>query len=157
MNQPDITDKRLSRLLDFWVEKRGTRPLPERSDFDPVRLKPWLGNLALIEVGDGGQYRYRLYGTNFVFRFGVEMTGRTLDDLPPEQSATIRQDYDAVVERAWPLCRRYTSSFDIIDLNRRLDSQRLETWERLVLPLANGGRTVAMLMVAAYHIPDAPS
>ena len=157
MSRPDLKDGRLSRLYDLWAGLRGERPLPERTTFTPEILKPWLGNLMLIDVGADGQYRYRLYGTNFVFRFGVEMTGRTLDDLPPEQSATIRQDYDAVVERAWPLCRRYTSSFDIIDLNRRLDSQRLETWERLVLPLANGGRTVAMLMVAAYHIPDAPS
>ncbi len=154
MSRPDITDERLSRLYDLWVERRGMRPLPDRGDFDPVRLKPWLGNLALIEVGHDGEYRYRLYGTNFVFRFGVEMTGRTVEDLPPEQSAAIRQDYDAVVESAWPLSRRYTSGFDIIDVHRRLDSQRVETWERLVLPLANGDTRVAMLMVAAYYLPD---
>ena len=111
-----------------------------------------IGNLALIEVGEDREYRYRLYGTNFVFRFGVEMTGRTVEDLPPEQSAAIREDYDAVVDSVRPLSRRYTSRFDIIDLHRRLDSQRLETWERLVLPLANGGDAVAMLMVAAYHL-----
>ncbi len=152
MTRPDMTDARLSRLYDLWLERRGPRVLPERSDFDPVRLKPWLGNLALIEVGEDREYRYRLYGTNFVFRFGVEMTGRTVEDLPPEQSAAIREDYDAVVDSVRPLSRRYTSRFDIIDLHRRLDSQRLETWERLVLPLANGGDAVAMLMVAAYHL-----
>jgi hypothetical protein len=159
MSRPDITDEKLSQLYDLWVERRGTRLVPDRSDFDPVVLKPWLGNLALIEIGEDGQYRYRLYGTNFVFRFGVEMTGRTVEDLPPGQSEAIRRDYDAVVESVRPLSRRYTSGFDIIDLHRRLDSQRVETWERLVLPLANGGDTVAMLMVAAYdqRIEASPS
>jgi hypothetical protein len=152
MKRPEITDEKLARLYDLWVERCAGRSLPERNDFDPVQLKPWLGNLALIEVGDERRYRYRLYGTNFVFRFGVEMTGRTLDELPSEQSAAIRRDYDAVVQSGQPLSRRYTNSFDIIDMHRRLDSQRLETWERLVLPLANGGNGVAMLIVAAYQI-----
>jgi hypothetical protein len=91
-----------------------------------------------------------------VFRFGVEMTNRTVDDLPPEQAAAIRRDYDEVVTSARPLCRRYTSGFDIIDIHRRLDVQRVETWERLVLPLTNGGDRVAILMIAAYELPAVP-
>ena len=155
MSRPDFKDARLSQLYDLWTGKCGVRPLPDRTDFPPEVLKPWLGNLALIEVGEQGQYRYRLYGSNFVFRFGVEMTKRSVDDLPPEQSAAIRRDYDAVVAEAKPLARVYTSGFDIIDINRRLDSQRVETWERLVLPLTNGGSEVRLLMVAAFELPIA--
>ncbi len=153
MSRPDITHDGLARLYDLWVEKRGSRALPDRHDFGPEPLRPWLGNLVLIDVGEGRQYRYRLYGSNFVFRFGVEMTNRTVDDLPPEQAAAIRRDYDAVVASAEPLCRRYTNGFDIIDIHRRLNAQRVETWERLVLPLSNGGDGVAMLMIAAYELP----
>ena len=154
MRRPDLKDGRLSRLYDLWVELRGQRTLPERTAFTPDILKPWLGNPLLIDVGGDGQYRYRLYGSNFVYRFGVEMTKRTVDDLPPEQSAAIRRDYDAVVRDLTPLSRLYTSDFEILDVNRKIGFQRLETWERLVLPLANkGGDSVAMLMVGAYQLP----
>jgi len=155
MSRPETRDARLSQLHDLWIEKCGTRPLPDRVDFPPEALKPWLGNLALIDVGEQGQYRYRLYGSNFVFRFGVEMTKRSVDDLPPQQSAAIRRDYDTVVASGRPLARLYTSGFDVIDINRRLDSQRVETWERLVLPLSNGGSEVRMLMVAAFELTPA--
>ena len=154
MSRPDLKDGRLSRLYDLWNGLCAGRSLPERTSFTPEILKPWLGNLLLIDVGAGGQYRYRLYGSNFVYRFGVEMTKRTVDDLPPEQSAAIRGDYDAVVRALQPLSRLYTSDFEILDVNRKVGFQRLETWERLVLPLANkGGDSVAMLMVGAYQLP----
>lgn len=152
MSRPDITDARLTELYDLWVETRGGRILPRRADFPPEVLKPWLGNLILIEICEDRQYRYRLYGSAFVNRFGVEMTKRTVDDLPPEQSAVIRKDYDTVVRTGVPLSRLYTSGFDIMDINRRMDYQRTETWERLVLPLtAVGGDQVTMLMIAAYE------
>ena len=69
-------------------------------------------------------------------------------------AAAIRRDYDAVVRDLTPLSRLYTSDFEILDVNRKIGFQRLETWERLVLPLANkGGDSVAMLMVGAYQLP----
>ncbi len=127
--------------------------MPDRTEFTPEILKPWLGNLLLIDVGEDGRYRYRLYGSNFVYRFGVEMTKRTIDDLPPDQAAVIRQDYDAVVRTGLPLSRLYTSDFEILDVNRKVGFQRMETWERLVLPLADkGGSVAAMLMVGAYQL-----
>lgn len=155
MSQPETTDARLIELRDLWERKRGERAMPDRADFPPEILKPWLGNLLLIDVGDDGGYRYRLYGSNFVFRFGVEMTKRSVDDLPPEQSAVIRADYDEVVQSRQPLARRYTSGFEIIDINRRLETKRVETWERLVLPLASGGDKVTVLMVAAFELASA--
>lgn len=150
MNRPETTDARLTDLYALWDRLRGDRAMPDRADLPPELLKPWLGNLALIDVAEDGGYRYRLYGSNFVLRFGVEMTKRTVDDLPPEQSAAVKADYDAVVRSGQPLVRRYTGGFDIIDINRRLDVKRTETWERLVLPLANRGDTVALLLVAAF-------
>ncbi len=153
MSRPDLKDGRLSRLYDLWSGLCAGRSLPERTSFTPEILKPWLGNLLLIDVAADGQYRYRLYGSNFVYRFGVEMTKRTVDDLPPEQSAAIRRDYDAVVRTFLPLSRIYTSDFEILDINRKVGFKRLETWERLVLPLADkGGDRVAMLMVGAYQL-----
>jgi len=152
MSRPETADARLNDLYILWDRKRGDRVMPDRADFPPEILRPWLGNLLLIDVGDDGGYRYRLYGSAFVSRFGVEMTKRSIDDLPPEQSAVIRADYDAVVGSRQPLSRRYTSGFELVDINRRLDVKRVETWERLVLPLANGTDKVTMLMVCAFEL-----
>ena len=152
MSRLELTDSRLSQLYELWKEKRGERVVPCRADFTPEVLKPWLGNLILIEVCEDGQYRYRLYGSAFVDRFGVEMTKRSVEDLPRDQATAIRRDYDAVVRSKTPTSRVYTDVFDIIDINRRLESQRIETWERLVLPLSVAvNDQVSMLMVAAYE------
>ncbi|MEI8395231.1 MAG: PAS domain-containing protein [Rhodospirillaceae bacterium] len=151
MDYQQPTDSRLSNLLGLWREKCGDSGLPDRTCFTPEVLRSWLGSLALIDVADG-QYRYRLYGSNFVYRFGIEMTGRVVDDLPREQASAVRRDYDTVVRTRQPLIRLYTGGFDIIDLNRRIGTKRVETWERLVLPLSCSSREVDMLLVAAYEL-----
>ncbi|CAK0767496.1 PAS domain-containing protein [Azospirillaceae bacterium] len=164
MSRPSLVDTRLSGLCDLWEEKRAGRSMPDRADFDPSILKPWLGNLILIDVEPNGVFRYRLYGSVFVSRFGVEMTNRTIDQLAPAECEAIRRDYESVVTTRLPSSRLYTSHFDIIDVNRRLSIQREETWERLVLPLTNGRsggglesagvESVDLLMVAAYELSN---
>ena len=71
---------KLKALLDLWQEKRGTRPLPSRDDFPVSQLRPWLGNLALIDL-TGGAPRFRLCGTGLHARFGGEMTKREVARL----------------------------------------------------------------------------
>jgi hypothetical protein len=42
--------------------------MPARTDFDVGVLRPWLGNLALIDIPSN---MIRLCGTNLMSRFGV--------------------------------------------------------------------------------------
>jgi hypothetical protein len=42
-------------------------------------LRPWLGNLALIDLT--GEPHFRICGTSLHVRFGGEMTGKALDAL----------------------------------------------------------------------------
>jgi len=156
---PDLREPRLRSLFEYWDRKRGSRPMPSRADLDPLEMGPWLGNLLMIDVGEDGSFVYRLYGTKFVESFGVEMTGRPLDELPPEQRDRLRADYETVRETCQPRGRLYTSVFELPHPGRPVSApgardQQVVTWERLVLPLSDGGERVAILLVGAYRLDD---
>lgn len=106
MNADDLrfrSDK-LRRLYQYWLQKRGDRPMPARRDMDPLDLRFVLGDIALVEVlRDPLRYRFRLDGTRQVERFGVDMTGKMLDDLPDTTMRRLtEQSYGNVVASGKP-------------------------------------------------------
>jgi hypothetical protein len=151
--RPDLQDPRLLSLYDYWAAKCGGRSMPTRADIDPLEMRSWLGNLVLIDVTADSRFVYRLYGSKFVDSFGLDMTGRSVDDLPPEQGERVRADYESVRATAKPRWRLYTASFEIPAAGGGRH-QQVVTWERLVLPLSDGGVRVAMLLVGAYPLAD---
>lgn len=153
--RPPLTDSRLGALFAYWDGKRGGRAMPRRSDIDPIEMRQWLGNLLLIDVTVEGRFVYRLYGTRFVDNFGRDMTGRSVDDLPADQQERVRTDYEAVCASLQPRARLYTASFEVPQRGTMQRSEaQVVTWERLVMPLSDGGERVEMLLVAAYPLPD---
>ena len=157
---PDLTDPRLAALYAYWDGKRGGRAMPTRADIDPVEMRAWLGNLLLIDATPDGRFVYRLYGTKFVDSFGLDMTGRGVDELPVEQRERVHSDYEAVRTMGQPRARLYTALFDNSPAGLRAASVKaartpqVVTWERLVLPLGDPARGVAMLLVGAYPLAD---
>lgn len=150
---PTLKHPKLARLLDYWLERRNGAPLPRRTDIDPLDMKEWLGNLLLMDCADGGDWRYRLYGSEFVQEFGREMTGHLISELPGEQQRLIQAEYERARASGWPSSRVYTAEFDIATLIRRPgDGTKWVTWERLILPLAGPDGAVQMLLVGAYAL-----
>ena len=148
--RPEITDPKLIALYDYWDGKRRDRPFPARADLDPLEMKPWLGNLLLIHRS-ADRYQYRLYGTQFVAQFGVELTGHSVDELPDDHARMLRDEYAAVCREGLPRARRYTAMFDLFAANVRQPGQTRMTWERLVLPLSlDAPDQVGLLLVGAY-------
>ncbi|MBI1330264.1 MAG: PAS domain-containing protein [Alphaproteobacteria bacterium] len=80
----DKARQRLTTLREFWDKKRDANALPRRGDFDPKALRPWIGNLALVEIVPDGEMHFRLCGTNLYGRLGGEFTGRAVNALPQE-------------------------------------------------------------------------
>lgn len=84
-------DPRLRGLVDYWAAKSAGRCCPARSDLDPLDLKPLLGHLLMVDVvrpekekdngSDAYRLRYRLFGTEFVFYHGRDLTGSWLDEI----------------------------------------------------------------------------
>ncbi len=152
LQPPPLKDPRLIALYGYWLGKCAGRLMPARADLLPEEMKPWLGNLMLIDVTPDGDYVYRLYGTRFVEQFGVEMTGKTIKVLASAQADAIRSEYDMVRRARAPHARSYTASFDVF-LHGPIDKVELvRTWERLVLPLARAQENVVeMLLIGAYQ------
>ncbi|HZL59025.1 MAG TPA: PAS domain-containing protein [Stellaceae bacterium] len=147
-----LDDARLKSLYNYWLDKRGTRPMPARADIDPLQLPPavWPCTMILEVVHADGtiRFRYRRVGEVFWRATGREPTGKFLDESVPD-IAGYRQYvvglYLEMVEKRRPL---YTENFFIVS-GKTLPMQV----KRVSLPLSSdGGATVDMVL--AGHVFD---
>jgi hypothetical protein len=140
-----IADARLRRLHDYWTAKRGARRMPSRDDIDPVDFAYILGQVTLVDVHENPRrYRWRLVGTWWLEKFGVEGTGMWADEWPfPDQRAAVLRAYDLVASAGHPL---------VFDRSVWLDG-RLLVVETLFLPLSENGEDVSMIVVALVEKP----
>jgi len=140
-----IRDRHLRRFHDYWESRRGAGRLPARGDLDPVDFPYVLGRVTLVEVHENPRrYRWRLVGTWWREKFGIEGTGLWADEWPfPDQRAAVHKAYDRAVAAAHPL---------VYDRSLRLDGRRLDL-ETLLLPLSENGTDVSMIVVALAEKP----
>ncbi|WP_374652889.1 PAS domain-containing protein [Dongia sp.] len=130
----------LKRIVALWDEKRAGRRWPSRADFDPIQMKYALGDLSLYDVEDDPRrYRCRLDGTRQVDLFGVDCTGRYLDEsFPPEYYALAHRSFTRAVDEGRPLYFQRQVPY----------AGRLIHYEVVMLPQSSDGRQVDQLMVA---------
>ncbi len=131
----------LRDLFNYWSSKRQGARLPARADLDPLEIPHHLSRLCLIDVlprNGGTGYRYRLVGTEVVSRMARDYTGYGFDEiLDRERLAPVLAVYGEVVESALPNFGR-----DAMPLNGKKNI----SYERLLLPLAEDGQRVDMLL-----------
>jgi hypothetical protein len=133
---------KLRDLLALWTDKCAGRAMPSRADLAVSALKPWLGNLALIDIqGDGGAV-FRLCGTNLHARFGGEMTRRDVSELSP----AIGESFCACLEWA---CSSKTPTEAI---HERVINGVPATFSELHLPLSDDAIHVHTLLFASYPV-----
>lgn len=135
----------LCALHRFWLEKklRAGGRLPSRSAIRPEELKPWLGWINLLEVVDGGRdYVFRLYGSNVAREFARDLTGRSISELPPEHVPIVTAPFQRVMRERLPCATRHLIHIE----------GRSFVWERLVLPLAEDGEAVDILLIGLYRV-----
>ncbi|WP_193171133.1 PAS domain-containing protein [Nisaea nitritireducens] len=122
------------------------------SRFDPLDVKPALGTIVLLEpTDDYADYRYRLYGSQIVDTYGVDLTGRTSGELNTESTRNVRPQYQTAA-------RNNITVYTEHDLERthELDKiSRWDRWSRLILPLIDEDAKVKRLLVSmvATEIP----
>lgn len=144
-----IQDPGIRRFWHYWCARIAAGELPGRRALDPLDFQYVLGRVVLIEARRAVQtaarpwsFRYRLIGTEIVGRDGYDLTNRTLDDLPePEYREQIRRSWTSVCETATP--------FHI--LRDRMMDGRARRYEAIVLPLAENGRDIDMLVSVQHH------
>lgn len=138
-----LGDQRLIGFYRLWQAKRRDRRLPARSDLTHDELKPWFGNLILLDVIDGGRdFRYRLFGMNIVRQAGFDMTGKFLSEYPiPDVLPHFLTTHREVVRRAAPAFSEHNPRVALVRKRRRL-----------IVPFGDDGRTVDRTMTVNYAV-----
>ncbi|HLJ19066.1 MAG TPA: PAS domain-containing protein [Stellaceae bacterium] len=130
------------QLLAYWQSKLNGRKAPRREDILPEELGSLLPWVILVElVGTPARFRVRLAGTGVVREYGIEMTGKFLDDidLGGARDRSLDDHRRAVQE-----CRPVWGSFDF-----KKQDGRWVSYERITLPLSPDGERVTMLLCGA--------
>jgi len=136
----DIANQKLTALEELWERRRGPGPMPSRADLDVSELRPWLGNLALIDLNGVGDGTFRLCGTNLSTRFGIDATGCRVAALSDDLVTTVLSFISRVREAKAPVRNVYA---------RRVHGIHV-TFDDLALPLSNDGTVIATLLFASY-------
>jgi hypothetical protein len=136
----DPNHKELTALYALWGDL-GAGRLPARSAFTHARLRPWMGNLAILRlVPPHGRLYVDLVGTNIVQVDGVDSTGKYLDEIaPPHAVDILLAPYRELLETGRPTYHRFTPP------NRPSTSVH-----RLLLPLADDGATIDRILSGVY-------
>lgn len=133
-----VVTPRLGRLYDYWQGKRGGRICPARRDIDPLEMRWAMGHLCLLDhVADTDDFRFRLYGVEFVRKEGMDLTGKLMSDHPDGiHAARVNRLLRHVRRSARPWAGHEESTI----------LGRPWSYTSLILPLAADGETVDMIL-----------
>ena len=135
------SSERIRDLATYWQAKRGARFAPRRADIDPAEIPAHLPHLFMVDVLPGGEYRYRLVGSELVSRTGRDATGHILSELHagrPEVLALLKARFDQVVAARAPVYSRGMVYW--------LGEDELRTFECGYFPLSEDGRAVSIIL-----------
>lgn len=137
--EQDLPPGPLTFLRDYWLQRKRGDDLPLSAGIDAVDLVPAIGYLMLLEpIEDTSNFRYRVYGTRIVEYSRVEMTGRSVWDVPAPWVATyFVATYRAVCDRRQPLYAQHRARVD----------RYFAEWDRLILPFVDAAGEVDRLLV----------
>jgi hypothetical protein len=135
------SDARLTAVFDYWLGKATGLRLPRRRDIDPVDIPKLLPILMIVEVLPSGRYRYRLIGTENAEAFGMNATGRYLDEvLPgPAYKSHVLALYDECVHS----CRALYSECLFTSPHYRVPERHIKV---LFMPLSDDGTRVNQVL-----------
>lgn len=144
----DITHVSLRGFYAFWRSRAESGRVPDRDRFPVEDLGPWLGNIQIVEVVDGGRdFRHRLIGTRIVEAVGRDLTGRLVSECEYRTGTEVMlRRYRESLERDGPTFRR-----------GRVFWARNMSWlrfESITVPMTVGGEAVAQLWTVIAYIND---
>jgi len=131
----------IRKLAELWEAKKLGRALPAWSAIDAFDLRPWLGNIEIIDVIREPflRLRFRLVGTNITKIDGTDLTGTYAEDFFTGELAGILDEYRRVVETGEPILYwRFEHA----------NAKGFQAWyDKAIFPLAEDGWTVDRLMI----------
>lgn len=139
----DLTQPEIRRVYQYWLDKRGQRTMPARSDIDALDLGYALGNICLVEVirVPRLRFRFRLDGSNLTELTGFDLTGSYADEFEPGPYRDFMLEvYRRIVVSKAPLFFRHQEEWQYSGMQM----------ESATLPLSLEGETVDMIMDVVF-------
>jgi len=159
---PDSGDRRiereelrsvmLRRLVGYWDDLRGDRPLPGRCELKPENMAFALAQIMLVDIhwpsavteASDPTFRFRLVGSRIEATGHRGLTGRWAHELQPEfYRNTVLRAYREAAISGEPSIRRIQYTKDGNELR----------YERVALPVSSHGGQPDMLLVGTDWEP----
>ncbi len=140
-NIDDMPNDVMRDIYQYWLDMRGDRLMPSRSDLKPEQIARLLPYIVLVDVEAGSRYKFRLVGTETVKAMGFDATGKHLEDFPRVEYY-LKDRYDWIVEEKRP--------YFIFDKLKWTEKSYMDYYV-LGFPLSGNGQDVDILMFALYY------
>lgn len=144
---PSSCDSRVRRLYDYWLSIHPSEGgLPGRQHFDPTHIPALLPWVWLVDVHRSPlRFKHRLLGTEHVHVMKRDVTGLWVDEVHPLfVTSPAYPQFVATAERGEVWYRRGNPLFHL--------PKEYLSMERLLLPLAQDGKDVDMILaITVYH------
>lgn len=148
-NVPEDAHPDIWRFVRYWQSIQPPDRLPGRAHFDPLDIPSLLPNIRLLDVVDGGPFRYRirLIGTAHVKQLGYDPTGLWYETITNWfENSIVERDLTQVCRLNEPVYRKgltivpYETGTKVI--------------ERVHVPFARDGHTVDLIMSLTLFHPE---
>jgi hypothetical protein len=130
----------IRELFEYWNERRGLRPAPERGDIEPGAIRRILADTFMLAFNERAAHPFRIAGTRVCAAFGRELKGEGFVDLWAAENQDLIRDILAIVAQETigvVLSARGQSVANKVGPGGTLD------FEVIILPLSHRGRTDA--------------
>jgi hypothetical protein len=88
-------------VFNYWNERRGVRPAPDRSEIEPGAIRRALGDTFILAFDPGAEHPFRLAGTRVCALFCRELKNQAFVDLWEDiQRAPMRELIAIVAEES---------------------------------------------------------
>jgi hypothetical protein len=136
----------IRELFDYWTERRGHRPAPERADIEPGSIRHVLADTFILAFDPQAGHPFRIAGTRACAAFTRELKGEAFVGLWSTESRPPVRDLLTVVGQ---------ESIGAVAGVRGASAEGDLDFELLMLPLSQRGRTDVRVLgaLAPMDIP----
>ena len=125
----DIPHALCRSFCEYCLENKSRGALAERLSFDMFDLRPWFGNVMILDcIDDGADFRYRMFGSEVASFSGFDMTGKRVSDFQSAIGQFLLETYRRAIGERLLIYTQHES----------VHSRYLCTWHRVVCPVRKG-------------------
>jgi hypothetical protein len=125
-------------LFEYWDQRRGRRPAPERGDIEPAAIRHVLADTFVLSFEPRMGHPFRLAGTRVCALFARELKGEAFLDLWPAQGRKDIRELLSIVA--------HESVGVVASVSAASTAGAALNLELLALPLSHHGQTHARLL-----------